>query len=183
MAGPRNQKRKREIEYVIDLWRSEHPDESGMPIAPEVVADWADHKKVVRRQHVSPAEVLRREIVSYLGQSTQTDPQGREVRGYAVNFVKVKTAKGETRRRSRWLPLFDAPKVFAKGFFQWQRTGALHDLISMETNRESWNDNNRFGEIIEQGSLDFTNDVAEMKMPTTYPAEAPVGADDDSDDD
>lgn len=183
MAGRRNQKRKTEIQYVIDLWRSEHPDESGMPIAPEVVANWADQKKVVRRQHVLPAEVLRREIVSFLGQSTQTDPQGREVRGYAVNFVKVKTEKGETKRRSRWLPLFDAPKNFAKGFFQWQRIGALHDLISMETNRESWNDNNRFGETIEQGSLDFTNDVAEMKMPTTYPAEAPVGADDDSDDD
>jgi hypothetical protein len=182
VAGRRNQKRKREIEYVIDLWRSEHPEAAGEPIAPEVVADWADQKKVVRRQQVSAAEVLRREIVGYLGQSTQIDPQGREVRGFAVNFVKVTTAKGNTRRRSRWLPLFDAPKEFAKGFFQWQRTGALHDLISMETNRESWNDNNRFGETIEQGSLDFTNDVAEMKMPTTYPADAPVGVDDDEDD-
>jgi hypothetical protein len=88
VAG-RNQKRKREIQFVIDLYRSEHPDEADQPLAPEVVAGWADRRKVIRREQISAAEVLRREIVNYLRQSTQTDPQGREVRSYAVNFVKV----------------------------------------------------------------------------------------------
>ena len=181
MAGRRSQRRKREIEYVIDLWKSEHPDEVDQPLAPEVVAGWADRKKVIKREHISAQEVLRREIVSYLSKSTQTDPQGREVRTYAVNFVKVKNAKGDLKRRSRWLPLFDAQKGFARGFLQWQRNGALHDLVSMETTRESWNDNNKWGDKIEQASLDFTKDVAELKMPTTYPASAPIGLDDDED--
>jgi hypothetical protein len=179
VAAGRNQRRKREIEYVIDLWRTEHPEDASQPLAPEVVAGWADSKKVIKREHISAQEVLRREIVSYLSKSTQTDPQGRDVRTYAVNFVKVKNAKGKIKRRSRWLPLFDAPKDFARGFLQWQRNGALFDLVSMETTRESWNDNNKWGDKIEQGSLDFTNDVEELKMPTTYPSAAPVGLDDD----
>jgi hypothetical protein len=53
------------------------------------------------------------------------------------------------------------------------------DIVASENDRESYNDNNIHGAHVEQPSLDFTNDVAEKKLPVTYPSAAPEGDDED----
>lgn len=168
----------REMRYAIDLYKSEHPEESGQPLAPERLAAWIEARNILKPLKLDPVEIRTKQIVKYLSRATQQDPQGREVRANAVNFEMVESKAG-LRRRSRWLPLFEAPEPFAKAFFAWRRNGAVADVVASETDRESYNQNNIHGAFVEQPSLDFTLDVAEKKMPEWYPSSAPDGADDD----
>lgn len=166
------------MRYAIDLYKSEHPEEDGQPLAPERLAEWIESRRILRPLVFDPVEFRTKQIVKFLSRATQEDPQGREVRSNAVNFQMVR-ANGAVRRRSRWLPLFEAPEDFAKTFFSWRRTGAAADIISSENDRESYNENNVHGAYVEQPSLDFTNDVAEKKLPVSYPSSAPDSDDDD----
>jgi len=177
-GGGRKSRKEQEIRYVIELYKEEHPDEAGQPLAPEELAAWIEKRHILEPIEVDPVEIRTKQIVRYLSRATQIDPQGREVRSNAVTFVTVKTKDGP-KRRSRWLPLFESPEDFAKEFFQWRRSGAAADIVSYENDRESYNENNSRGGYVEQQSLDFTHDVDDKKQPTTYPASAP---DDDEDD-
>lgn len=168
----------REIRYAIELYYTEHPQEADQPLAPERLAEWIEQRHILRPVVLDPVEIRTKQIVRFLSRATQVDPQGREVRANAVNFETVSTGKG-VRRRSRWLPLFEAPEEFAKAFFAWRRNGAVADIVSSETDRESYNENNVHGANVQQPSLDFTNDVAEKKLPPTYPGEAPDTDDED----
>ena len=176
----RHPRGSREIEYVLDLYKAEHPDEAHKPLAPEKVAQWADDRQLLQRPIIDPVDILRKRIVSHLGHAYQIDPQGREVRANAVILEPVVTPSG-IRRRSRWLPLFDAPEEFAHEFFQWRRRGALADIVQLATDRDSYNDNNIHGATLKQISFDFTADVEERNMPTSYPSSAPEGHDDEDD--
>lgn len=173
-------KKAKEIRYAIDLYHSEHPDIAGEPLAPEVLAAWIEKRHILKEIETDPVEIRTKQIVRYLSREMQTDPQGREVRANAFKVEKVPTKKG-FKRRSRWLPLFEAPEDFAKEFFQWRRNGARADLIASETDRESYNDNNHAGGFVPQPSLDFTLDVAEKKLPSTYPSAPPDDEDDEDD--
>ena len=182
VESKRKRRSGREIDHVIERFHAEHPEQAGEPLKPEMVAEWADRRGIVRPEMVDHVELLRRRIVSHLARATQIDPQGREVRSNAVNFEPVMTPKG-IRRRSRWLPLFESPEEFAARFFQGCRTGAVADVVNYETTRESYNENNTKGGYVKQSSLDFTNDVAEKKLPTSWPSSAPPGDDEDDDKD
>lgn len=173
-------KRAKEIRYAIDLYQSEHPELAREPLAPEVLAAWIEKRRILKEIETDPVEIRTKQIVRFLSREMQTDPQGREVRANAFNVERVPTKTG-FKRRSRWLPLFESPEDFAKEFFQWRRNGARADIIASETDRESYNDNNHKGGYVPQPSLDFTLDVAEKKLPSTYPA-APPEDDDDEDD-
>jgi hypothetical protein len=171
-------KKAREIRYAIDLYKTEHPEEAGEPLAPERLAAWIEKRRILNPIVFDPVEIRTKQIVRFLSRATQIDPQGREVRANAVNFQVVKSKSG-LRRRSRWLPLFQAPEEFAKAFFAWRRNGALADVVASETDRESYNENNVHGARIEQPSLDFTIDVIEKKLPASYPQSAPDDEDED----
>ena len=177
----RSSRRGREAEYVLGLYRTDHPEEEGEPIAPERVAEWAAKRGVWIPPPINPVNLLRKQIATYLRAARMIDPQGREVRANAAVFVEVGTSEGP-KKRSRWLPLFDAPAAFAWQWFQLRRKQSVDDLVQMETDRESYNDNNKHGAKLGQMELDFTKDVAEKKMPATYPVEAPDGFDDEDDD-
>jgi hypothetical protein len=167
-----------EIHYAIDLYRQEHPEVAGEPLAPEELAAWIEDREILAPVEVDPVEIRTKQIVRYLSRETQTDPQGREVRANAVNFVKVNTKDGP-KRRSRWLPLFESPEEFAKEFFQWCRSGAAADIVSYENTRESYNENNTQGGFVERQSLDFTDDVEDKRQPATYPTSAPDDEEED----
>ena len=58
---------------------------------------------------------------------------------------------------------------------------ALADIVQLATDRESYNDNNIHGATLKQISFDFTADVEERNMPTSYPSSPPEGHDDEDD--
>lgn len=61
---------------------------------------------------------------------------------------------------------------------QARRHQALGDVVQLDTDRQSYNDNNLFGANIEM-SYNFDEDLAERNMPTDYPEEPSEDADND----
>ena len=168
----RKGKRAQEMEFVIEKWKAAHPEDDGGPIQPHVIAPWATKRGLWKRPPVTPEEQLRKEIALYLKNSYIIDPQGREVRENHAVPIMVQTPKG-MRRFSEYYDLFHAPKKHMMTSAQLRRRSALADVAQLELDLWSWNDNNVMGEKIDPMDFNFNKDLAEMKMPKKYPAEAP----------
>lgn len=164
----RQGKRAREMEFVIDRWRTAHPQEDGGPIQPHVIAEWATKRGLVKRQPVTPEEQLRRDIALYLKNRYFVDPQGREVRENHAVPIMVETPKG-IRRYSQYYDLFHAPKKHMLTSAQLRRRAAVADVRQLDLDLGSWNDNNVWGEKIEPMDFNLNKDLAEMRQPTEYP--------------
>jgi hypothetical protein len=157
----------RKMQYVIEQYKLAHPEE-GTNISPFLVSEWAVDNKIWRPQPISPKEQLRRLLSRSLRETYLEDPQGREVRASLPIVEEVMTADGP-KRRSRWYPIFDAPAAVARASFSLRRRLALADVVQLQFDFMSWNDNNNSGENLEALDFDFNKDLSEMAQPTTYP--------------
>ena len=63
---------------------------------------------------------------------------------------EVVTSDG-LKRFSHWYPIFDAPKKVARASFSLRRRAAFADVVQIEFDFKSWNENNVFGEQLCQG--------------------------------
>jgi len=163
-----------ELQYVIDQYHKAHPDEDPAEVAPHLVAEWAIKRGIYNRPPVEPVVQLRRDLSRYLRDEYFTDPQGREVRKNHPIMLPTQTPDGE-RLRPLYKELFHAEAEHMRASFQLRRRGVVRDVMQMDLDFHSYNDNNIYGAKLDEPDWDINKDLAEAKMPTTYPD----GEDDD----
>jgi hypothetical protein len=56
---------------------------------------------------------------------------------------------------------------------QLRRRAAVQDILQLDLDFHSYNDNNVFGVKLTPVDYDINKDVEESKMPTTYPSDPP----------
>jgi hypothetical protein len=171
----RHSRGNKRMEYILTMYRAEHPNQ---PIEPHIVSPWAIRRGFFKKPPIQPEEILRKELSRHLKNAYFIDPQGREVRSNHAVFIDVMTPQG-TKRRSRWLPLFEAPPEHMSVSAQLRRRQALSDVIQLTLDLESYNENNIHGAKLPLPDCDFNKDVEESRQPATYPTEPPDSDDDD----
>lgn len=179
--GRRQGKRAREMDYLLEQYVAAHPEEEGGPIEPYRIAPWAIERGLWKRPPVTPEDILRRELAQHLAHQYITDPQDREVRRNHAIFVEIKTADG-VKQRSRWYAIFQAPPDHMKQSLQLRRRAAVQDILQLDLDFHSYNDNNVFSAKLPPMDYDLNKDVAEAKLPTIYPSEAPSELEDKEED-
>lgn len=147
-------------------------------MAPHLIAEWAIRNGHYNRPPVDPTVQLRRDLSRHLRTEYITDPQGRDVRKNHAVMIPVQTQDGE-RLRPLYKELFHAPAEHMKASFQLRRRGVVRDVMQMDLDFQSYNDNNVHGVKRDKMDYDINKDLDELNMPTTYPD----SFDDDDDDD
>lgn len=173
-AQPVHRRRNKRVEYILAIYRQEHPGEA---IEPHLVSPWAIKRGLDKRPPLTREEMLRRDISRQLKNEYFIDPQGREVRASHAIPIEVLTPKGP-KRYSRWLPLFDAPPDHMRISAQLRRKSAFADVRQLALDLDSYNDNNHFKALIPIPSFDFNRDIEDSKQSTIYKEDP----DDDGDD-
>ena len=161
----------RKMLYLFEQYKKVHPDE-GDDLNPHVVAKWAIREGLWQRPPMDPEEILRRHLSRALRNEYMIDPQDREVRKYHPVVEEVRTPEG-IKKRSKWYALYDAPPQHMRMSLSLRRSAALADVVQLKLDYESWNDNNKFGEVLPRLDFDFNRDIEEMNLPTDYPDEDP----------
>lgn len=158
----------RHIEYIIEQYHKAHPDEDVAEAVPDLIAEWAYKKGLWNRPPADPVTLLQRDISRYLRNSYFEDPQGREVRKNHAIFIWVQTPDG-LKKRSVWKELFHAPPEHMRMALQLRRRAAARDVMQLDLDFKSYNENNVFGATIPKMDYDMNKDVEEVSLPTTYP--------------
>jgi hypothetical protein len=174
----RHSRTDREMEYLTERYRAAHPKAAHGPLDPDTVARWGYNEGIWKPAKTDPVDQLRRRLSKHFGRRYMTDPQGREVKELHAVPYTVLTKEGP-KRRFKYFPLFTTEPEQIKLAFALRRTWAFNDVVQIETDRLSYNDNNRFGAVIDQMSFNYDTDVAERNMPTTYPDADPGHGDED----
>jgi hypothetical protein len=167
----------RRNEFIIEKYKAAHPDQDGAAIEPHLIAPWAISRGLIKVAPLTAEEILRRQLSQHLKTRYTTDPQNRRVRKHHAVMRTVDTADGP-KRFSSWHTIFEAPREHMKVALQARRNGALADVKQMVIDLESWNDNNIYGQSLPAMDVNFTPDVEESKMPTSYPSKPPEPPDD-----
>ena len=168
------------MNYIIECYKYAHPDE-GPDVSPDLVADWAmTQPGLYRPIPITPRDQLKRLLARSLRETYMTDPQGREVRANHPVFQDVMTVDGP-KRLARYYPLFQSPAEIARVFFSYKRKAALHDVMQLDLDFESWSDNNVFKQALERPDYNFNIDMEELKQPIEYVE--PVDGEDEEDED
>jgi hypothetical protein len=172
-----------EITFLVEKYLERHPscfDEDGA-IDIEAILTWAFESGIYRPPPPDPRQQLRRRIRRHLGQRYKTDPQGREVRALIAVPRQSITPNG-VKRSFGYYPLFETHADVIQSGLSLRSTWAFKRVEQIHTDRESYNDNNIFGETIPQMSFDFDKRLKESQMPTTYPDAPPDDQDEDDED-
>lgn len=168
---PRGTTRGDHLRKLLNDYIAEHGD------APVDLADvyrWAKRKKLWEPPPVSMVRIFKLEMARAAREEYYTDPQGRSVRKkHAIVF------RQDEKQRSLWADIETALPDHMKLSLQQRRRGALGEVVQTNTDRESYNENNRYGAQIEM-SFNFDEDLAEMKQSKEYP-EAPPEDDEEVD--
>lgn len=168
------------MNYIIECYKNAHPNE-GPDVSPDLVADWAMTRPGLYRPiPITPRDQLKRLLARSLRETYMTDPQGREVRANHPVFEEVMTTEGP-KRLARYYPLFQSPAEIARVFFSYKRRAALHDVMQLDLDFESWADNNVFHETLERPDYNFNIDMEELKQPIEYIEDAEDSEEDDED--
>ena len=152
------------LQELVEQYRS---DEHGGPLDLDEVASWLLRKKLWEVGRSSATRTLRRELAWALRHEHITDPQGRRVRkNHAYRITK-----GE-RQLVFWVDMLEATADQMRRSLQQRRLGILDDCKQLKNDADSFNDNNVHGAHI-QMTFDFTEDLLEAEMPSTYPESKP----------
>lgn len=154
--------------YLVELYQKEHGEE-GEEIDLDTIAHWALTEGKYNLAPISPQKILRRMMAQALRDDYTTDPQGREVRKY--HFVVQQDISG--KKTSKAHDIYNAPPEHMRLSLSLRRRSALNDVVQLEMDLRSYNDNNKFGETIQGFDYNFNMDIEEGAMPTDYPLEAP----------
>ena len=169
MKPTRLKRGSRRMQFIIEQYQAAHPDE-GSSVRPDLVAEWAIEKGVWSPQPISPQEQLRRLLSRSLRETYIIDPQGREVRASLPIIEEVPTRDGP-KKRSRWYPIFEADAKVARASFSLRRKRALADVVQLQFDFMSWNENNSSGDALDPLDFNFNKDLADLSQPTEYPEE------------
>jgi hypothetical protein len=176
LQQPQHRRGNKKIQFVIEKYREAHP---GAPVEPHLVSPWALRRGLIKQQPVTAEEQLARKVSRELRAAYFVDPQGREVRANHAIFFREITPSGP-RKRSRWLPLFDAPPKHMLVSAQLRRRQAVADVMQLRLDLESYNENNHHGATVPIPDFDLNKDIEELRQSVEYKEEP---TDDDDDDD
>lgn len=168
MSEKNRRQGSRKMLYLVEKWQKDNQDAA---IDPDLVARWTLEGRHYNLPPSDPQNILRRMIARALREHHIEDPQGRGVR----KFHTVVTEDMEGRRTSTSYAIYDAPPDHMRLSVALRRRSALRDVIQLQLDLDSYNENNKFGEKIPDPEYNFNPDVLENKMPTDYPADAPPG--------
>ena len=158
------QTRREAIQAIIDKWRENHP---GQLVDMRKVYRWAIKESLYDPPHIDVEKIGAREFSRAAGAQYYTDPQGRAVRKkHAAAYPQ-----GDGTQLFLWGDIEDADPRHMHLAFSQRRGSALGDVKQLKTDKDSFNDNNRFGAFIDM-SFNFDEDLAELGHSTDYP-EAP----------
>jgi hypothetical protein len=164
--------RGREMEYLIEQYQKAHPDEDASRIEPHRIADWACARGMWKKPPVPQEERLRRELARFLRGEYTLDPQGRNVRKHHAIIYIDQTPDGP-KKRSRWFEIYEAPAKHMQASLALRRRSALADVVQLNLDLESYNENNVRHETVPPMDFDFNKDLEEITLPTHYPVEGP----------
>lgn len=168
MKGGGAKKRGRKMEFIIERYEAAHPELDGGPTEPHLIAPWAMERGLWNKPPTPPVEILRRELSRYLKNQYIEDPQNRLVRKFHAVPLKIVTPDGSTRRMSSWHMIYETPKKKMLLSLQMRRRSAVRDVVQLDLDLGSYNDNNIFGETLPPMDFNLNPDVAESKMPGHY---------------
>lgn len=169
----------RKILHLVERYKKEHPEE-GESISPHLIAPWAIRHGLWFKEPLTPEEMLRRSIRRTLRDDYTNDPQGREVRKYHAVIEEVRTTDG-VKRLSRWFDIIEAPPEHMRISLALRRKSALNDVMQLQLDFESYNENNKFSATLDEMDYNFNTDLQEGNLPTDYPEEAPEGEEENDD--
>lgn len=139
------------------------------------VARWAKSKgRLPEPKPYDPVKAFAHELSEAAREEYYTDPQSREVRKKHCYVI----VEPDGQRRFHWVDIQTAKPEPMHKSLQARRRQALGDVVQLDTDRKSYNENNQFGATIEM-SYNFDEDLLEGNMPKDYPEESPE--DDDTD--
>lgn len=151
----------KELQGLYKEWLFLNP---GKDLDSRAVSDWLIATGKWQPQVFDPAKALAKEISRAAREETMIDPQGREVRKrHSYTYI-------DETGQYRWLfadIVTAEPEKMALSL-QHRRRAALGDIVQLNTDRESYNDNNPFGAKI-QMSFNFEEDLEELQHPGEYP--------------
>jgi tRNA U54 and U55 pseudouridine synthase Pus10 len=134
----------------------------------EEVSIWACSTGRYQRRPMTMVQQCKRELSDALRIQKYTDLQGREVR--KMHPVRLKQ---QGAQMVIWADIEKAKPQHMRVSLAQSRQGILADCIAHNTIAESYNDNNHYDATIELFDYNFNPDIAEKKLPTDYPDEAP----------
>lgn len=152
---------------IINDWREETGNDV---IDMNAVALWAQaNGRMPPPRPFDPVKMFAHELSEAARAEFYHDPQGREVRRkHSVPVV----VEPNGQMRWFWVDIETAKPDQMHRSLQARRRQTLGDVIQLDTDRQSYNDNNLFGGHIDM-SYNFDEDLAERNMPTEYPEEPP----------
>jgi hypothetical protein len=129
------------------------------------VARWAQaNGRMPPPRPFDPVKMFAHELSEAAREEYYIDPQGREVRKKHVYTI----VEADGTRRWHWVDIVTAKPEPMHKSLQSRRRQALGDVVQLDTDRRSYNENNLFGGSIDM-SYNFDEDLAELQMPTEYP--------------
>ena len=134
----------------------------------EEVAMWACQTQRYQRPPLGIVAQCKRELADALRVQKHIDPQGREVR--QMHPVRLQE-KGH--QMVIWADIRKAKPQHMRLSLAQSRQGIRACCIAHNSITESYNDNNHFSATLDLFDYNFNPDIAENKMPTDYPDEAP----------
>ncbi|SFI15535.1 hypothetical protein [Planctomicrobium piriforme] len=151
----------REIQDIYHEWEQLHP---GHDLDMRVVAQWAIATGKWEPPQYDPLKACARELSRAARAEYYTDPQGREVRR-KQSYVYTEDSG---QKRWRFADIITGTPEKIQMSLQHRRRSALGDIIQLNLDRRSYNDNNPYGAEI-QMSFNFDEDLEELEHPTEYP--------------
>jgi len=141
------------------------------------VSAWAIKLGLWEPPKKSAVDILARDMGRALRDEYFTDPQGRRVRKKHARKISKTLPSGEMEQQTLWDDMTTAKPEHMQISFQQRRGMALDDCHQLKTDADSYNENYNPGDAI-QLSWDFTEDLEELEMPTTYRDSASKDEDD-----
>ena len=172
LGHPRiHSKSDREIAFLFEKYLEKHPDEvvEVGSLDPQRVVDWAFDSGIYQPpKPPDPRTQLRRKIGRHLGHRYMTDAQGREVRALIAVPGEMSTPEG-SKRSFKYYPLFQTEPVKIQAGLNLRLNWAFTRVEQVDTDRRSYDENNKFGATLKPLDFDFQKRLQERGMPQTYP--------------
>lgn len=129
-----------------------------------LIAPWAITTGRWVPEPYDPVKACARELSRAAREEYYVDPQNRKVRKKHCYVI----IEPDGQRRWHWVDIVQARPEKIQLSLQQRRQGSLQDVAQIRTDKDSYNDNNPYGAVIEM-SFNFDEDLAEMDHPTEYP--------------
>lgn len=150
-------------QQTIDAWVA---DTGAAEIDMREVAKWGMARGRFHRRPYDPVKEYAKRLSRAAREQQYVDPQGRDVRQKHCFVIIDDTGQ----RQWRWVDITTAKPDKMRLAFQQRRRSALGDVVQLNKDLQSFNDNNKYGVQLEF-SFNFDEDLAELAEPTEYPDE------------